>query len=140
MTIDLKAIQRALELQEAASPAPWYSMKKLEPSFQDHGYRTVAIPTRPAGMMIYRRPTFGPDGGWFADFGNDANFIAHAHTTTDQLRDAVKLLQVAKGALAAVYPEMQREHDAGDGHFSTAEVDAVRAALASLSGIEELTP
>ena len=34
-------------------------------------------------------------------------------------------------AIKAVQPEMRREHDAGDGHFSTDEVDAVETALAA---------
>ena len=32
-------------------------------------------------------------------------------------------------ALRAVLPEMRREHDSGDGHFSTTEVEACEAAL-----------
>ena len=38
-----------------------------------------------------------------------------------------------KRALASVYPEMKRSHDAGDGHFSTAQVKAAEAALALAS-------
>ena len=34
-------------------------------------------------------------------------------------------------AIKAVQPEMRREHDAGDGHFSTDEVEAVETALAA---------
>ena len=40
-------------------------------------------------------------------------------------------------ALKAVQPEMRREHDAGDGHFSTAEVEAVEAAIAKAEGKDE---
>lgn len=33
-------------------------------------------------------------------------------------------------ALKAIQPEMRREHDAGDGHFSTEQVETVEAAIA----------
>ena len=33
-------------------------------------------------------------------------------------------------ALSALLPEAQQSHDAGDGHFSTAEIEAAKAALA----------
>jgi len=33
--------------------------------------------------------------------------------------------------LKAIQPEMRREHDAGDGHFSTSEVEAVESAIAN---------
>ena len=34
-----------------------------------------------------------------------------------------------QAALASVLPEMRREHDAGDGHFSTAQIAAGEAAI-----------
>lgn len=37
-------------------------------------------------------------------------------------------------ALKAVVPEMRREHDAGDGHFYTAEVEAAEAAVRQAEG------
>lgn len=37
-------------------------------------------------------------------------------------------------ALESVVAEMRREHDAGDGHFSTAQVEAAEAALAKARG------
>lgn len=88
MTLDLKAIRRAIELQEKASPAEWWY----------DGYSTIFsgcgdIPREAAIVPRVAGDTATPQGR------HDAAFIAHAHTTADQLRAAVKLLQVAREAL-----------------------------------------
>ncbi len=38
-------------------------------------------------------------------------------------------LGAARNLIESIYPEMKREHDIGDGHFSTTEVEAARTFL-----------
>jgi hypothetical protein len=49
-------------------------------------------------------------------------------TNLDQAIDSVRI----KNILRSIQPEMRHEHDAGDGHFSTAQVEEVEAVLDDL--------
>jgi hypothetical protein len=55
----------------------------------------------------------------------------------DEAMANAKLIAAAQNlyfALAGVVPEMRRSHDAGDGHFSTEQVEKAEKALAEAHG------
>ena len=62
-------------------------------------------------------------------------FCDFAWANRDAMIRALSSLAAENGRmrtlLTSIYPAMKSEHDAGDGHFSTAQVEAVSAALSS---------